>query len=141
MEKSTLRTSASECPDTIKADVNATIALLKKGYPISIFERLKERMHLPEKELANVVNISHRTLARRKKDGRLQTDESERILRIERLFDRAVEVLGNDVSAIDWFQKPNVALGNVPPLQFADTEPGAREVEDLLGRLENGVFS
>jgi putative toxin-antitoxin system antitoxin component (TIGR02293 family) len=40
-----------------------------------------------------------------------------------------------------WLKSPQKALGGKTPLEYSDTEPGAREVEDLLGRLEHGVFS
>lgn len=74
-------------------------------------------------------------------EGRLQTDESERLFRIAALYDRAIEVLGDPERARAWFKEPKKALGMKTPLQYADTEPGAREVENLLGRLEYGVFS
>jgi len=34
-----------------------------------------------------------------------------------------------------------VGLGGETPLEYAETEVGAREVEDLLGRIEYGVYS
>jgi putative toxin-antitoxin system antitoxin component (TIGR02293 family) len=43
--------------------------------------------------------------------------------------------------AREWFKAPNRALGNTTPFEYADTEPGAREVEDVLGRIEHGVFA
>ena len=57
------------------------------------------------------------------------------------LFDRALEVLGEKEAARHWFKTSNKALGGRSPLEFADTEPGAREVEELLGRIEHGIFS
>ena len=71
----------------------------------------------------------------------MHTDESERVLRLGILFDRAVEVLGSGEGARQWFGTPKKALGGQSPLEYSDTEPGARQVEDLLGRLEHGVFS
>ena len=62
-------------------------------------------------------------------------------MRISNLYDRAIEVLGDQERAEAWLKKPNKALGMKTPLQYADTELGAREVENLLGRLEYGVFS
>jgi putative toxin-antitoxin system antitoxin component (TIGR02293 family) len=91
--------------------------------------------------LARVAHIATRTLSRRKKEGHLDTDESERLFRIGALFDRAAEVLGGKEVAREWFKTPLRALGGQSPLEYADTEPGAREVEDLLGRVEHGVFS
>ena len=76
-----------------------------------------------------------------RKEGKLQQDESERLLRIGLLFERAKEVLGGTDRARIWFKSPKKALGGITPLEYSDTEPGAREVEHLLGRLEQGVFS
>ena len=40
-----------------------------------------------------------------------------------------------------WLNSPQVGLGGATPLEYAETEVGAREVEDLLGRIEHGVYS
>lgn len=117
------------------------IAELKQGLPVDAFETLRSEMELPASDLANAINIAQRTLSRRRKSGRLYTDESERLFRIAALFDRAVEVLGDRETAKSWIKGPKRALGGQTPLQFADTEPGAHEVGALLGRLEHGVFS
>ena len=62
-------------------------------------------------------------------------------MRISNLYDRAIEVLGDQERAEAWFKEPKKALGMKTPLQYADTDSGVREVENLLGRLEYGVFS
>lgn len=117
------------------------IAALKEGLPVKTFDALKNAMGISEQALASVTRIAVRTLTRRKKEGRLRPEESERLLRIGLLFDRAVEVLGGRELAQQWFITPIIALGRVTPLEYADTEPGAREVENVLGRIEYGVFS
>ena len=40
-----------------------------------------------------------------------------------------------------WLSSPQRALGGSTPLSLARTEVGAGLVEDLIGRLEHGVFS
>ena len=119
----------------------AIIKALKSGLPISSFKRLQKIMDVPAGELASTVNIAPRTLLRRKKQGKLQTDESERLLRIGKLFDMALELFEDKKLARQWFKEPNKALGGSSPLNYSDTEPGAKEVEMLIGRLEFGVFS
>ena len=125
----------------IRTEKNILIKNIKKGLPISAFEKIKKELDVSADTLASTVNIANRTLARRKKEGRFQPDESERVLRIASLFDRALQVLHNQNSVQLWFKSPQKGLGGKTPLEYADTEPGAREVEDLLGRLEHGVFS
>ena len=124
-----------------KKDTDHIIRVLKKGLPVSAFDRLQLEMGVSAKTLAATTNIAVRTLTRRKREGRLRTDESERLYRIAALFDRTVEVLGDKSRARHWLTTPKRAFAERTPLEEADTEPGARHVEDLLGRIEHGVFS
>ena len=67
---------------------------------------------------------------------------TDRIARIAMLFDEAVELFeGDRARASHWFRSPRKALGGAAPIEYADTEPGAREVRDLIGRIEHGVFA
>jgi putative toxin-antitoxin system antitoxin component (TIGR02293 family) len=120
------------------AVVSPLVSYARHGLPARSFGRLCELLNVPREQLARVVQMPLRTLARR---TLLKPDESERILRIGRLYDRACEVLGSPEAARRWLVRPSRALGGAVPLAHADTEPGAREVEDVLGRIEHGVFS
>ena len=123
-------------------DLNAIISEIKNGLPYSSFEALRKAVGIPQKKLAEVININHRTLSRRKKEHKFQSDESERLLRIGKIVDRAIELMeGNIDMAKSWLTEAVPALGGKTPLEYADTEPGAHEVITLIGRLEHGVFS
>lgn len=118
------------------------IAQLRTGLSAESFDGVRARLGVTSAELAEVVGLAPRTLARRKKEGRFSKEESERLYRVGRLFERALEVFDGDAElARQWFHSPQRGLGGSTPLAFADTEPGAREVENLLGRIEHGVFS
>lgn len=117
------------------------IGILKKGLQVSSFEKLQKGMDISSADLTRVTNIAMRTLQRRRKQGRFKTDESERLLRLAVLFDKAIEALGSVAAAREWMKSPQKALAGQTPLEYSATEPGAREVEDLLGRIEHGVFS
>ena len=80
-----------------------------------------------------------RTLSRRR--GRLRPDESDRLFRACRVFEMASALFEGDVSAArDWLQAAQPGLSGTIPLEIISTDVGAREVEDLIGRLEHGVF-
>jgi len=117
------------------------IARIKEGLSVKAFDRLRKNLDISEKALAKTLNIAISTLARRKNSGRMTFTESERIYRIARLYDRATEVFGDKKMGRKWLKEPAWALGDVPPLEFAETELGAQEVDDLLGRIEHGVFT
>lgn len=123
-------------------DLDAVIAALKAGFPYSAFESLWRSVGIPQKKLAEVANINQRTLTRRKREERFHADESERLLRLGRVVEGAIELMEGDTeAAAAWLMKPALALGGSAPLDYADTEPGAREVMAFMGRLEHGVFS
>lgn len=116
-------------------------AKVKKGFSISAFRRLRKKLGISEKDLAILLNIPVSTLSCRKSQGKLNSDESDKLLRIARIYDQALEVFGDPELSRKWLQEPAFALGDIPPLQYADTEIGAQEVMDLLGRIQHGVFS
>ena len=117
------------------------IEAIRSGLPVRMFRRLADALSVSDAELARVTGISSSTLTRRKRAGALSPEEGERVLRFARLLDRAADVFGGVDEAADWLKAPNRALGGTSPLSYADTEIGAREVENLLGRVEYGVYS
>lgn len=75
--------------------------------------------------VASVLGIPPRTVARRKESRHLNTQESDRLYRVARV----------------WLKSPNRALTCETPLDLLDTEIGARQVEDVLLRPNHGFFS
>lgn len=114
---------------------------IKKGLPTATIYELSLAMDISPARLLSVLDIAQRTVDRRKKEGKLNRNESERLYRVGHLFKRAITVLGSEEAARNWLKTPKKALGDQVPLDYADTEIGAREVDDLLGRIEHGVFS
>jgi putative toxin-antitoxin system antitoxin component (TIGR02293 family) len=117
------------------------ISALRAGLPVQELTDLQASLKVPMEKLAPRLGISKATLHRRKASGRLDPAESDRVVRFARLMGKAVEVLESDDSARQWLTSPQFGLGGAVPLDYADTEAGAREVEDLLGRIEHGVYS
>lgn len=111
---------------------------IMEGLKKDAFVRLKSVMDVSGDALSKVVGIPSRTLSRREE---FKPDESDRILRVASAFQQALQVLGSLEDARRWFHSPKRALGGKTPLEYCDTEPGAEEVENLLGRIEHGVFS
>jgi putative toxin-antitoxin system antitoxin component (TIGR02293 family) len=123
-------------------DLPGTVSSIRKGFAFSKVTRFQKYSGLPLERISRVMQIPPRTLSRRQAQGRLKADESDRLLRLSRIFDQAVDLFEGNVSAArHWLESPQRGLGGEAPLDFATTEVGAREVENLIGRLEYGVFS
>jgi putative toxin-antitoxin system antitoxin component (TIGR02293 family) len=123
-------------------DLPALLRSVEKGFRFTALEHLRRNVALSSDELEQVLGIPSRTLARRKSEGRFHPEESDRLLRTARIYARVIEVFESDArAATDWLTTPQPALAGLPPLELVRTELGAREVESLLDRLEQGVFS
>jgi len=118
-------------------------ARVKAGLPVGELDTLRELLGLTMENLAGRIGISIATLSRRRHSGqRLDAGHSDRVLRFARLFRLAVELHDGDAAAARaWLSKPARALDGETPLDHAETEAGAREVENLIGRLEHGVYT
>jgi putative toxin-antitoxin system antitoxin component (TIGR02293 family) len=112
---------------------------LHQGVPRAAFDALRGELGVSSDELADVLGIPPRTLARR--TDRFKPDESERLLRLGAVLRKAADVLEDPEAVRRWMLQPKRALGGLTPLRGCDTEVGAREVEALLVRIEHGVFS
>src|SRR6266702_1918058 len=117
------------------------IRQIQKGLRFSELETLQNSIDLPFEQLAAKLSISRSTLQRRKAAGRLSPDESDRVMRYSRLLHQATDFFGDIEKARAWLKHPQYGLGGAVPLDYARTETGAREVENLLGQMKYGVYS
>ena len=124
------------------ASVAELIQQVERGFSFKTLHALESKSGIPSPALAGMAGIPERTLARRKAAGKFTPEESERLLRLSTVFELAVDLFeGDNAAALRWLTAPRKALEGSTPLAYARTEVGAREVEDLIGRLEEGVFS
>lgn len=115
-------------------------AAVRHGLAYSAFEHFQRNAAIGAQRLAELVGIPPRTLARRKADGRLDPEESDRLVRLARVFGRTLELFEGDAEATRaWLTRPARALGGKTPLELAATDVGTTEVEALIGRLEYGI--
>jgi len=115
---------------------------VEQGFAYETFERLREAAGISMDDVSEWLQLAPRTLTRRRQQGSFAPDESDRILSAARVLGRSIELFDGDRdAAVEWLKTPQRALGGIPPLVVARTEVGSREVENLIGRIEHGVFS
>jgi putative toxin-antitoxin system antitoxin component (TIGR02293 family) len=117
------------------------IPLLRKGLPYEALESVTDKLDISVEVASVALHLARRTLARRKESNRLDAQESERIVRLADMAARATTILGTVEKAKQWLTADNRALGGVAPISLLDTDVGTRAVEDVLLRIEHGVYS
>jgi len=99
------------------------------------------RLGYSEDEIFALV-VPKRTLARRKAANEpLTVEETDKALRLARIASQAGRVFGAADKAHRWLRKPKRALQGETPVAYLATEAGARVVEEMLGRIEHGIFA
>ncbi|AJI94637.1 hypothetical protein BD65_399 [Yersinia ruckeri] len=121
----------------------ALVDSIKLGFTVDVIDTIHLWADMPKSEILRATGIPSRSLTRRRThDGRFTPEESERIARFVRVMDAAVDLFGGDrTKATVWMSTPVKGLGNRTPDSLLETETGALEICDLIGRLEHGVFS
>ncbi|WP_068301917.1 antitoxin Xre/MbcA/ParS toxin-binding domain-containing protein [Pararhodobacter sp. CCB-MM2] len=93
--------------------------------------------------LDRALGVSLRTVQRRAgaSDKALNAEQSNRAWKFAEIVARATEVLGSQDEAVAWLQRPAPALDQRRPIELLGTAAGVELVEDLLTRLDYGVYS
>ena len=112
---------------TVRATPQSLAALGRHGYS-------QDEIHM--------LVIPKRTLARRTANREpLSVEETDKALRLVRVGRRAADVFGNPDKANRWMRKPKHQLAGATPLAYLSSEAGARVVEEMLDRIDYGIFA
>src|SRR4051812_16983810 len=136
-----MKAAALEKKKTKSAHPHELIRSIREGLRFRELETLQKNIDLPLEQLAGKLAISRSTLQRRKLAGRLSPDESDKVVRFSRLLRLAADLFGSIENGRVWLKFPQRGLGGAVPLDYAETEVGAQEVERLLGRIKYSVYT
>lgn len=116
--------------------------LLEDGLPLRALESFKQVTALSDAQLATLIGVSGKTLQRaRGTREHLDAVTSDRLFRTARLVALAGKVLENNERGIAWLGRSQIGLGGKVPFALMTTEAGSDQVEQLLLRIEHGVYS
>jgi len=121
-------------------DDPALVEMTRRGLPSEAIDTLAGRLGVSVNEMSQYLHVSHRTLLRNR--GKiLDKHLSDHLVSVGRVFARCVEVFRTTDKASRWLKSPLLALGNTRPLDLLDTTTGVTMVMNVLGRIEQGVYS
>jgi putative toxin-antitoxin system antitoxin component (TIGR02293 family) len=121
-------------------DEPALIELTRRGLPGDTIDTLAKNLGITVTDLSRFLHVSSRTLMRNR-SKLLDKHLSDHMLTIGTVVARCTDLFQSHEKASRWLKSPSTALGNNRPLDLLDTTTGATMVLNLLGRIEQGVFS
>jgi putative toxin-antitoxin system antitoxin component (TIGR02293 family) len=118
-----------------KSELDTALAVIE-GLPCDIVEALMQ-LGFTETEISTIVLTPNSPPAAERLT--LSSEESDRAVRLLRIYARAEEAIGNCQDAIHWLRKPQDELRGETPLLLVKTDAGARAVEARLASM-NEMF-
>lgn len=112
-----------------------------KGIRKQSVTRLAEVMNIPMKDMATLLNISYKTLGRKKPTDTLDSLSSSLSIEIAETISKGLSVFEDSDKLNRWLQKQNRALQGGKPIEFLNTPTGIKMINRLLGRIEEGVYT
>lgn len=118
---------------------------IQQGLPGAALEHLIGRVVVLKNSelLRSAIGVSIRTAQRRKgaPDKPLSQDQSGRLWKFAEILAKATDVFGSQADAEAWLNRPAMALERRTPIELLATPAGAEMVEDLLTRIEYGIYT
>ena len=117
------------------------VRLSQKGLTMRRLQKLQDYFKLSVNEIARILHLSEKQLARYSPDHVLPVDISARVLQIAEVYSRGMEVFEELDSFNRWLRRPIMALGFAVPLDLLATPQGVEIVLDEIGRIEHGLVA
>lgn len=124
-----------------KAGAPARFAAIEAGLPVKMLRVIMRDYGFTLASLAGVI-APRRTLERRlEANERLNLEESERLARLMRMLDLAMQVFKDRSHVREWLSSSKRTLGGRVPMDLIRTEEGGRVLEEKLLQLKYGFFA
>ena len=115
--------------------------LMVKDFNYSRFKKVYDMAPFSFKDWARFLHLSERTLMRNASENRsFEGIYIERILMLERLFKKGIEIFSSPDAFFNWLIKPKKVLGYVLDKTALSSTEGILALEDELGRIEHGIY-
>jgi len=116
------------------------IDLIRTGIQTKYLESIQNYTTLNDKELIKILPISKRQLERYPPSHNLNKEITSHLLQIIQLYQKGYKLFGTDKFNL-WIRTQNKILNHHKPIELMDTSIGIEMIEDVIGRIEHGVYS
>ena len=129
--------AAKESPSNYMLVVQA-----HEGIDAKKMQELMLTTHHGKTFFANILHISPKTIDRYiKEDKKFNPTESEKMLKLEQVYEWGKEVFGDTDTFNEWIEEPAYGLGYKIPKLLMQTHGGLELVEEELIRIAYGALA
>ena len=115
---------------------------ITKDFTFTEFKKIADRVDFTQKEWSDLLHISERTLQRYAKDNSaFNFGVIDRILSIDKVIKRGVDVFGDANNFIIWLKAGPVSIDGKLGFESLASFDGISKILNQLGRIEHGILS
>ncbi|MEX6687757.1 DUF2384 domain-containing protein [Danxiaibacter flavus] len=130
----------AEEPSVFYAPTNKRIPTVA-DFPYKKFEKIAGLVPFTQKEWANILHLSEKTLQRYSKDNKsFEGIYVDRILQLEQLIHMGLETFTDAEAFYRWLKREKNILGQTVNFESLYSTQGIQDIIDDLGRIQHGVY-
>jgi putative toxin-antitoxin system antitoxin component (TIGR02293 family) len=114
---------------------------VNNGIPKVSVDIIAAVLEIPMTKMANLLHLSYKTLTRKNKKDLLDPLVSSHTYEMSNVIAKGLEVFEDGEKLKRWLHKENRALKGRKPFDLLNTPTGIGLVNQILGRLEEGIYS
>jgi len=113
--------------------------VVSRRIPLKALVHLQRSGAFSDAEIQHFIIPARTRRHRQERKERLTVEESDRLVRLARIQALAEDVFDEPTKANTWLREELGELNGSPPLELAQTEAGARVIEQILARIDWGA--
>ena len=115
------------------------VQAIRTGFEADLLAAAGDYFEVPAARIRAIARVTDTTAHRLvKRHALLDASASERLWRLADVAAMAEDVFEDELAAKQWLRSPNQAFLGVAPIDYLDTEPGAKAVRQVLNAIATG---
>jgi putative toxin-antitoxin system antitoxin component (TIGR02293 family) len=111
-------------------------------FPYSKFSKIAAKVPFTQKEWANILHLSEKTLQRYSKDNKsFEGIYVDRILQLDQLIDMGLETFTDAGALYRWLKREKKVLGQTINFDSLYSTQGIHDIIDQISRIQHGVYT
>lgn len=117
------------------------LAVSNSGITMQSAINLASILDIPMKDMADLLNVSYKTISRKKNTDLLDELSSSLIIEIAGTIATGLALFEDAEKLRRWLKKENKALMGKKPIELLNTPTGIKLVNNILHRIEEGIYT
>ena len=115
--------------------------IIRLGISKQDLEEIMKATLLDYNKVAKLLSLSNATIFNKRGQKKFTLKVSEKIVGLADIYSFGYIVFEDKIRFNSWMFKPNIGLGGLHPYEFLNSKCGREVIQNIIGRINYGVYS